>query len=227
MGWIGHILLIHSLVNDIWFAFWWKISAILITSLNNTALNTVQFLFQRTFFFNSQVASGLPWWLRWQVIPRSRYAGGMVMPTFWRATNFLKSGCFPFYISTYIVWGFQLFKITAVLLGVKWHLSVVLSCIYLMTDDTKFFTSLLQSGFCWLKKDVHLESCELSFIWGKMRTAAWEAASQIALKDCSKAAVGESRYISFGEGGVQYHEALILQKVFLLVLRIWYHHEGI
>ena len=80
-------LFIHSLVNDIWFAFWWKISAILITSLNNTALNTVQFLFQRTFFFNSQVASGLPWWLRWQVIPRSRYAGGMVMPTFWRATK--------------------------------------------------------------------------------------------------------------------------------------------
>ena len=119
-------------------------------------------------------------------------------------SNFLKShqtvfhsGCFPFYISTYIVWGFQLFKITAVLLGVKWHLSVVLSCIYLMTDDTKFFTSLLQSGFCWLKKDVHLESCELSFIWGKMRTAAWEAASQIALRDCSKVAVGESQYIRF------------------------------
>ena len=45
----------------------------------------------------------------------------------------------------------------------------------------------------WLKKDV-LESCELSFIWGKMRTAAWEAASQIALRDCSKVAVGERQY---------------------------------
>ena len=32
------------------------------------------------------------------------------------------------------------------------------------------------------KKDVQLESCELSFIWGKMRTAAQEAASQIALR---------------------------------------------
>ena len=32
-----------------------------------------------------------------------------------------------------------------------------------------------------------------------MRTAAWEAASQIALRDCSKAAVGESQYIRFGE----------------------------
>ena len=28
-----------------------------------------------------------------------------------------------------------------------------------------------------------------------MRTIAWEAASQIALRDCSKSAVGESQYI--------------------------------
>ena len=49
----------------------------------------------------------------------------------------------------------------------------------------------------WTKKDIQLESCELSFIWGKMRTAAQEAASQIALRDCSKVAVGESQYISF------------------------------
>ena len=47
------------------------------------------------------------------------------------------------------------------------------------------------------KKDVQIESGELSFIWGKMRTTAWEAASQIALRDCSKAAVGESQYIRF------------------------------
>ena len=47
------------------------------------------------------------------------------------------------------------------------------------------------------KKDVQLENCELSFIWGKMRTAAQEAAFQIALRDCSKAAVGESQYIRF------------------------------
>ena len=62
------------------------------------------------------------------------------------------------------------------------------------------------------KKDVQLESSELSFIWGKMRTAAQEAASQIALRDCSKEAVGESQCIRFW--GVQYHEALNLQKVF-------------
>ena len=47
------------------------------------------------------------------------------------------------------------------------------------------------------EKDAQLESLELSFIWGKMRTAAQEAASQRALRDCSKAAVGESQYIRF------------------------------
>ena len=47
------------------------------------------------------------------------------------------------------------------------------------------------------KKHVQLESCELSFIWGKMRTLAQEAASHIALRDCSKVAVGESQYIRF------------------------------
>ena len=39
--------------------------------------------------------------------------------------------------------------------------------------------------------------CVLIFTWGKIRTAAWEAASQIALTDCSKAAVGERQYIRF------------------------------
>ena len=66
---------------------------------------------------------------------------------------------------------------------------------------------------CWLKNDVQLESCELSFFWGKVRTAAQEAASQIAPRDHSKVAVGESQY-GFGEVGVQNYELLILQKVF-------------
>ena len=45
------------------------------------------------------------------------------------------------------------------------------------------------------KTDAQLESCKLSFIWGKMRTAAQKAAPQIALRDCSKEVVGEGRYI--------------------------------
>ena len=47
------------------------------------------------------------------------------------------------------------------------------------------------------KKDVQLESCELSFIWGKVRTVALKAASKIALRDCSIAAVGDNQYIRF------------------------------
>ena len=41
-----------------------------------------------------------------------------------------------------------------------------------------------------MKKIVQYESCELSFIWGKMRTIARETAFQIALRNCSKE-VGE------------------------------------
>ena len=47
------------------------------------------------------------------------------------------------------------------------------------------------------KKGEQLESCELRFIWGKMRTAAQEAAPQIALIACSEEAVGEGQYIRF------------------------------
>ena len=35
---------------------------------------------------------------------------------------------------------------------------------------------------CQLKKNAERESCKLSFIWGKMRTEAWER----ALRNCSK-----------------------------------------
>ena len=42
----------------------------------------------------------------------------------------------------------------------------------------------------WLKDAQH-DSCELSFIWGKTRTAAWETAPQIALRDCSKEVGGK------------------------------------
>ena len=33
------------------------------------------------------------------------------------------------------------------------------------------------------KKDAQLENCKLSFIWGKMRTAAQEAAPERVLRD--------------------------------------------
>ena len=46
--------------------------------------------------------------------------------------------------------------------------------------DTCHYTADLK------KKKAQHESCELSFIWGKMRTIARETASQIELRNCSK-----------------------------------------
>ena len=43
-------------------------------------------------------------------------------------------------------------------------------------------------------KNVQYETCKLSFIRGKMRTAAWETAPQIALRDCSEGAAGKNQY---------------------------------
>ena len=45
------------------------------------------------------------------------------------------------------------------------------------------------------QKDAQRESCKWSFIWGKMRTAAWETAPQVALRDCSKESVMQGQYI--------------------------------
>ena len=49
------------------------------------------------------------------------------------------------------------------------------------------------------KKDVQLESCELSFIWGKMRTAAQEA----AISDSSE------RLLQSGSGGKSIYKVLV------------------
>ena len=51
------------------------------------------------------------------------------------------------------------------------------------------------------EKNIHHESRELSFIWGKMRTAAKETAPQIALRNCSKEARGkDSIYVILVKG---------------------------
>ena len=47
------------------------------------------------------------------------------------------------------------------------------------------------------KKGAQLDSYKLGCIWDKVRTAAWETAPQIALRDCSKEAVGEGKNIAF------------------------------
>ena len=45
------------------------------------------------------------------------------------------------------------------------------------------------------EKDAQFESCELSLIWGEMRTAAQETAFQIALRGCFREVVGEGQSI--------------------------------
>ena len=50
---------------------------------------------------------------------------------------------------------------------------------------------------CWLKKMHNLRGIELSFIWGKMRPAAQEAALQLVLRDCFKEVVGEGQHVRF------------------------------
>ena len=42
-----------------------------------------------------------------------------------------------------------------------------------------------------LEKNVQCESCELSFIWAKLRTVAWEIASQLVLRSFSEAVGGK------------------------------------
>ena len=75
------------------------------------------------------------------------------------------------------------------------------------------------------------ESCDLSFTWGKTRTAAQKTAPQIALRDCSKelggkdivyvierllqGARGKGHCVcDFGEGEATYNQAHIFPKGF-------------
>ena len=54
---------------------------------------------------------------------------------------------------------------------------------------------------CGLQKDAQCESGKLSFICGKMSTAAGETAPQTALRDCSKEVVrGRSIYMILVKG---------------------------
>ena len=51
------------------------------------------------------------------------------------------------------------------------------------------------------KKRAQCDNYELSFIWGKMRTIAWETASPIALRNCSKESGEEvSMYVILVKG---------------------------
>ena len=67
------------------------------------------------------------------------------------------------------------------------------------------------------KTDAQHESFKLSFIWDEMRTAAWETAPQIALRDCSEQVMGQGRYIRFWWRGNSMQSSAYFIKGFLLV----------
>ena len=77
------------------------------------------------------------------------------------------------------------------------------------------------------KKDAQCKSCELSFIWGKMRTATQETIPQIILRNCSKEVVGEDQDIRFRWRQSSMQSSAYFARGFLLVTRSCCHHEGI
>ena len=81
-----------------------------------------------------------------------------------------------------------------------------------------YWSYLVHSAFSfpWLlylssKKMLNLR-CELSFIWGKMRTEAWETAPQIALRNSSTEVGKEGQYIWFWWRGEFSAIKLIFQR---------------
>ena len=76
------------------------------------------------------------------------------------------------------------------------------------------------------KKKAQRESCKLSSIWGKVRTAAWETAPQRAWRSCSKEAGGKASYIyNFGEGGIHAVKHIFFQKVSTSLVNFDSHKE--
>ena len=65
------------------------------------------------------------------------------------------------------------------------------------------------------KKDVQLESYELSFIWGKKRTVAQEAASQRALRVLQSSSGGESIYKVLVKGEFNTMKPSIYKRFFV------------
>ena len=62
-------------------------------------------------------------------------------------------------------------------------------------------------------KNAQCESGKLNFIWGRMRTAAWETASQVALRNCSKEARQKGRCsCDFVEGRLHAIKHIFFQK---------------
>ena len=76
------------------------------------------------------------------------------------------------------------------------------------------------------EKNAQCESCGLSFIWCKMRTITWEAAFQIALRNCSGEVGGRSVRMRFWWRGGPWSQAhSFLQKVAAILMKFIASHE--
>ena len=114
-------------------------------------------------------------------------------------------------------------------------LSFCLSILFMGFSRQEYWSSLpfpspvdhVLSELCWLKKMYNLRVVSQVLFGGKMRTAAQEAASQIALRDCSQVAVGDSQYIRFWWRGSSILWSTQFTEGFLLVTRVCCHHEGV
>ena len=69
-------------------------------------------------------------------------------------------------------------------------------------------------------KKMHSVSCELNFIWGNMKTTAWETAPPIALRNCSKEVGGKVSVYVIVLNGEYIQSALFF---FFVENFRWYH----
>ena len=115
------------------------------------------------------------------------------------------------------------------------HICVISSHIWKESTGAPrdLFAAPVLFSSCWLKKKEQRQSWELSVIWGKMKTTAWETTPQVALRNCSKEVGGEGQYIwDFGGGGNTCNQARIFPKAstslmkLLLVARNSRCHDG-
>ena len=102
---------------------------------------------------------------------------------------------------------------------------VLVLCRVQMKERSLFsFPSLVAKSVSW-KKNAQCESCELSFIWGKMRTITQETAFQIALRNCSKEVGGKiSIYVILVKWKYMQSSTYAFQKVSADLMKVTASH---
>ena len=75
------------------------------------------------------------------------------------------------------------------------------------------------------EKNAQSENCDLSCIWGKMRTIAWEIAFQIAPRIYSQEVERKVSTCDFGEVGVHAIKHMFLQTVSACPVKVTGSHQ--